>query len=214
MPNSPLILILYSEICDHSWNEMVSDFLPRFSVEYQNKINKYRLLEDKMLTLTGRKLLKHGLSLLGISADIFNLKYYPSGKPFLNSDGVTFNISHSKEIVCCALSRDLNVGIDIEYAAERDIETFKTVFSNAEWVTINAAGNRQRAFYGVWTKKEAVLKAQGQGLNLPMAAVELSEGCAVVKNCRFSVTEVQLVANYVCHLAYDCFNVPIEVIKI
>jgi 4'-phosphopantetheinyl transferase len=112
--------------------------------------------------------------------------YGPRGKPALaenwSNDRITFNLSHSEGLALCAVTRAREVGIDIEYTGrrtevERDAERF---FSPSEVHTLRALPSdlRRHAFFLCWTRKEAYIKAKGEGLALPLAqfAVSLTPG--------------------------------------
>lgn len=84
-------------------------------------------------------------------------------KPIVH--GIEFNVSHSNNLVLIALCH-LPVGIDIEIIKE-DF-SFKSLLSNCfhddEAVLIQKSPNQLTCFYGLWTRKEAILKATGEGL--------------------------------------------------
>lgn len=86
----------------------------------------------------------------------------PTGKPCLSTPSVRFNLSHSGTGAVIAVTRTLEVGVDLEWVRPR--ETFRDMarryFTPAEADAITDL----RAFYAVWTRKEAFLKALGLGL--------------------------------------------------
>jgi 4'-phosphopantetheinyl transferase len=93
------------------------------------------------------------------------------GKPYLSgSDGrLEFSISHSNGIVVIAWTGSDAVGIDVEYADESLLfyEMAPLVFSKTECAALSAAhaddvGNM---FFRIWVRKEAVLKAEGCGID-------------------------------------------------
>jgi len=93
------------------------------------------------------------------------------GKPALcvqNGGDFKFNLSHSGAIALLAISRGREVGVDVEYMrADLDVDaTARRWFSRAEYDGINTLplSARRSAFFTVWTRKEALLKARGNGL--------------------------------------------------
>ena len=90
------------------------------------------------------------------------------GKPYVDKEGIYFNISHSKGRVACAVS-DMPVGIDIEKVTEKndtDIKNFaKRYFVENEIKQLEEAGYSTLAFYKIWTKKEAYTKMLGSALS-------------------------------------------------
>ena len=96
------------------------------------------------------------------------------GKPFLdNSDSdinLQFNLSHSNNVALLAVRKDHDIGVDIEYM-ERDNEWAKLIrrfFTQPEQDNIFALPEDQqkKAFFQVWTRKEAHMKVTGEGLHL------------------------------------------------
>jgi len=102
----------------------------------------------------------------------------PFGKPFvLGKRHVHFNVSHSGDWVLIVLAKDEEVGVDVELAqADLDfMEVAPSVFTAAETSTLLAlpADLGRTAFYRLWARKEAVLKAWGVGLSLDARAVHV-----------------------------------------
>ncbi len=93
-----------------------------------------------------------------------------SGRPYMTEDNrYDFSISHSHDMCAIAVGRDVRVGIDVERVTDRPrldrIAEF--MFSPDEltaWRCTEPA-RRVAAFYRLWTRKEAYLKALGIGLN-------------------------------------------------
>lgn len=91
-----------------------------------------------------------------------------AGKPYLkDSSGVSFNMSHSHELAVIAVTRDRNVGIDIEYVTPqpRVLWALRPYLSADEEVLLSMTppGERNRRMLGYWVAREAVFKAFGRG---------------------------------------------------
>jgi 4'-phosphopantetheinyl transferase len=105
--------------------------------------------------------------------------YNPYGKPLLAGDfGVSFSTSHSHGLVLLAFARGREVGVDIErLRADLALEGIAaSCFSPREIATLNSLRNdlRQEAFFACWTRKEALAKAEGEGLALPLCRFEVT----------------------------------------
>jgi 4'-phosphopantetheinyl transferase len=109
----------------------------------------------------------------------------PSGKPRLDgldacANTVRFNLSHSHERALIAVSKDREVGIDLEkIRADRDVTALAArFFAPQEQAVIMGAGSSAKhwTFSRIWVAKEAVLKARGSGLTFPLGRhrIELS----------------------------------------
>lgn len=105
------------------------------------------------------------------------------GKPFLPGEagagGLRFNLSHSNELAVCALARGREVGVDVEFIREdfAGPDVARRFFSAPEVAALCAlpAGDaRTRGFFNCWTRKEAYIKARGEGLSHPLGCFSVS----------------------------------------
>jgi 4'-phosphopantetheinyl transferase len=105
---------------------------------------------------------------LGIAMANVHVDLEPGGKPRLRGGELHFNVSHSGDAMLLAISRDQEVGIDLEFSRRprRVVELAERWFAPAEAAALRALPelSRQRAFLNLWTCKEAVLKADGSGI--------------------------------------------------
>jgi 4'-phosphopantetheinyl transferase len=109
-------------------------------------------------------------------------EYNEWGKPalapgFVGND-LRFNLSHSQNLAMYAFALERNVGVDIEMiraevASERVAESF---FSPWEVETLRALPREDQpeAFFNCWTRKEAYVKARGQGLSIDLKSFDVS----------------------------------------
>ena len=104
------------------------------------------------------------------------------GKPYLACGSVHFNLSHTANHLVIAVADFPDIGIDIEEAKSRNNfdSLAERCFSVAElraWRLL-APDEREQAFYRLWVKKEAFVKAVGRGLalGLQLCEVELAAG--------------------------------------
>lgn len=104
----------------------------------------------------------------------------PWGKPSLlePASDLCFNISHSGEMALYALTRNADIGVDIEHRRARlagdDIAA--RYFAAEEVSALHALPSHRRteAFFRCWTRKEAFIKARGEGLLLPLHSFVVS----------------------------------------
>jgi len=132
---------------------------------------------SRLLYLSAHALLRRVLShYAALVPTQWQFSVGPYGKPALagplEDQLLQFNISHTNGMVACAISRDCEVGVDVE-SVERVVELTglaRRFFSAAEadeLASFPAAGRQQR-FYQYWTLKEAYIKAQGAGMSIPL----------------------------------------------
>jgi 4'-phosphopantetheinyl transferase len=107
---------------------------------------------------------------LGVSPQAVKLTHGQHGKPELapnHGRRVRFNVSHSQGLILQAFSRR-EVGVDVEFIWPdvRLTDVSATVFSAAEilFLSQSSPGEQRRDFFRCWTRKEAFVKAMGEGL--------------------------------------------------
>jgi 4'-phosphopantetheinyl transferase len=95
----------------------------------------------------------------------------PHGRPRLPGTSLHASISHSGDLVAVALTSAGPVGVDVEEIRPRDYEPLiPRVCGPQERPHVASAGD----FYTYWTRKEAVLKATGSGLRMPMTKLTVT----------------------------------------
>ncbi|MGD9802105.1 MAG: 4'-phosphopantetheinyl transferase superfamily protein [Hyphomicrobiaceae bacterium] len=95
---------------------------------------------------------------------------YPTGWPH-------FNLSHCEGMVACAISLDIDVGIDVEPLNRADalaLADWCCSPTEQQWLTELPAANRPHGFMKMWTLKEAVLKAAGCGVRYLLRDLSVS----------------------------------------
>ena len=104
----------------------------------------------------------------------------PRGKPYLAGDGVPFfSLSHSGKLTLIGVS-SIELGLDCEKV--RHLESYREIaqkhFSEHEFAGLDglAESDRLLAFYRCWTRKEAYIKALGEGLTMGLDTFDVSIG--------------------------------------
>lgn len=143
------------------------------AADERQRADRYHLRQHREDFITSRGLLRVLLGrYLERDPRQLSLVHGPGGKPEvagMRSPGaMRFNVSHSDGLALYAFALDRHVGIDIErirpaIAADTVAETF---FSPLEVKALRAlpASLQPQAFFDAWTRKEAYVKATGQGL--------------------------------------------------
>lgn len=171
--------------CDvHVWRAALSlqaPWLPNpsqiLAADECERAAHFRLPRDRDRFVAARIVLRVILGhYLSIAPQEIRFSYGPHGKPALATEhaanGLRFNLSHSSGVVLIALARGREVGVDVEYIRpnlEYD-QLAVQFFSPAEAAALRAlpAERRVAAFFACWTRKEAYVKARGDGLVYPL----------------------------------------------
>jgi 4'-phosphopantetheinyl transferase len=159
----------------------LDSFRSTLSVDEQARADRFVFERDRSRYIAGRGLLRSLLSLyIGLAPDEFRFTYSRFQKPALIQTRPCFNVSHSGHIALFAFSGRCDVGVDLElddadFARERIAESF---FSPAEVALLRSlpSAEQPRAFLQCWTRKEAFIKARGDGLSLPLDSFDVSFG--------------------------------------
>jgi|SRR5262245_51145309 len=147
------------------------------SSDEQQKAERFHLAVDRVRHVVGRGVLRAILAqCMKTKADRLCFEYGAFGKPRLATGSteipLQFNVSHSGELILVALAMGRAVGTDVE-RVRSDIEVDRiaaSFFSTHERLALQAipAHLRVQAFFDCWTRKEAFIKAVGNGLSLPL----------------------------------------------
>nr|ASV46661.1 hypothetical protein [uncultured bacterium] len=99
------------------------------------------------------------------------------GEPFAGR-GIRFNVSHSGEMALYAFARGRELGVDVEEVRrmEDGLHIAERFFSQAEVAVFRSLPEeiRDDAFFNCWTRKEAYIKAVGEGLSFPLHVFDVS----------------------------------------
>jgi 4'-phosphopantetheinyl transferase len=141
----------------------------------QARATRFHFARDRDRSIIGRGSLRVLLGrYLGTAPERVNFAYGAFGKPALAnpSPGIEFNLTHAGELALCAVARRRPVGIDLEPIrpmpdAERIATRFFSPREQAELLGLPSE-ERAAAFLRCWTRKEAFIKALGEGLSHPL----------------------------------------------
>jgi len=142
------------------------------------RARRFRFEVHRRRYLVGRGALRALLGdYLGIAPEAVAFSYGPRGKPFLagppaTASGLSFNLSNSHELALVGFLRGPEIGVDVELLKPMpDLEQIaERFFSESERVALRRlpAPARPEGFFNCWTRKEAYLKAVGEGLAAPL----------------------------------------------
>jgi 4'-phosphopantetheinyl transferase len=153
------------------------------SLDEQAKAARFHFAIDRTRYVVGRGVLRQLLArCLELAPDELCFDYNAFGKPSLRgsfSGGqMQFNLSHSGDFVLIAVARGRAVGIDVErirtdMALNRIAAQFFSPHERTALATLEAR-QQYEGFFACWTRKEAYIKARGDGLSLPLDQFDVS----------------------------------------
>ena len=141
----------------------------RFLVERAR--NEFVLTRGTLRSLLGRY--------LGSTPQEVRFRYAVRGKPALeDGSALSFNVSHTDGLALMAFVKRRAIGVDVENL-DRNIESERLAerfFSERERQALRPlrGDELQAAFFRCWTRKEAYIKAKGEGLSLPLHQFDVS----------------------------------------
>lgn len=182
--------------------------------------NRYIAARGSLRVLLGRYLHRDPTAL--------EFSYSSRGKPALNGQGTEslhFNLAHSHDLALIAVTRAAPVGVDVErirpmrdadqiagrFFSAREAEAFRKV----------PAAEQDAAFFSLWTRKEAWLKATGDGISESLSKFEvaflptdeprvLAIGGDAAAGAAWSLSALNPAAGFVGALAAQCQGIRIE----
>jgi 4'-phosphopantetheinyl transferase len=117
----------------------------------------------------------------GVAPNELIFRYGRRGKPELASPAqdIQFNMSHSRDMVLVAVARGRRVGVDIEHVDEPgDVRRIAARFlspRDRDAIEQLPAARQRDAFLRCWTRKEAYMKARGDGISRPLDDFDVVE---------------------------------------
>lgn len=136
---------------------------PKLSRYRAEKVSRTKNKRDKQLSLGSELLLIYGIEKYYPQIQIpLNYKISDSGKPYF--DGIHFNLAHSGKIAVCAIA-DTEIGVDIELKSRNNNAIAEKYYTDRE---------RRYDMSYIWTRKEAVVKADGSGISAGIDTFDVS----------------------------------------
>ena len=201
----------------------IQSLLATLTAEECARAERFRFQKDREHFIVGRGSLKAILSgYLNMAADQLRFRYARYGKPSLvpiaGVEPLNFNLSHSGGLALCAVTRGRELGVDIEHMRPKValIKIAERFFSPRESAELRAlpVECQPKAFFNCWTRKEAIIKAKGGGLSIPLSEFDVSlvdgQPAALLstkwdaqETARWSLQELHPGAGYVAALAVE-----------
>jgi 4'-phosphopantetheinyl transferase len=155
-----------------------SGYFELLSESEREQYFRYRVERARRLHLTARALVRTTLSRYAdVEPRDWSFRKNRHGRPEIDrpaeASGLRFNLSHTTDLVACAVSRDRQIGVDVEHI--QNVRNFSGIADHsfslpeADDVKSLEGDDRRRRFFSYWTLKESYIKARGMGLAIPLA---------------------------------------------
>jgi 4'-phosphopantetheinyl transferase len=155
---------------------------PCLDAHDRERAARFRFAEDRARYVLGRALARNILGrYLSLAPERIELAYTDRGRPiFPHDETLHFSLTHTHDLVAVALTAHAQVGIDIEYM-ERKLnleELAERILSAEDFRVFKALPDLEKepAFFRVWTRKEAYLKARGEGISEGLQKISVAFG--------------------------------------
>ncbi|WP_162903216.1 4'-phosphopantetheinyl transferase family protein [Taibaiella koreensis] len=182
--------------------------LQTFPEKISIKIQKYTGEKERRQRAAGKGLLRYALNKLGYSpaVSLDDYGYTATHQPVLLNSGIQFSISHSGNLVLCALveGEGEKVGVDVERLKPVKLELMKFYFDPTAWQEIVNAPDSTLAFYLHWTMREAAIKASGLSLEqMELSEITTEDNAIMLRDDTYYSRILSLRYDYVVCLASD-----------
>jgi len=171
----------------HAWrfrldapDDCVQRLWPMLADDERERARRFYFERHRRRFILGRGVLRAILgSYLHLAPESLRFGYGMHGKPVVEAAGdLHFNLSHSADAALLGLTRGREIGVDLEQVRTREhLEELAQRFFAPSEVTALAAVDpaaKELAFFNCWTRKEAFLKAGGEGLARPLDQFSVS----------------------------------------
>lgn len=163
-------------------SDCVNSLAEMLSRDEKYRAERFHFEQDRNRFIVARATLRKVLSrYLKIDPSSLQFQYGRRGKPALDTkyaSDISFNVTHSQDTALLAMQRKGDIGVDVEKIRnDFQVEDIaRRFFSESEVQELLALPEAQQAeaFFLCWTRKEALIKALGEGLHLRLDSFGVS----------------------------------------
>jgi len=167
----------------NQFDTCVEQMVKILSTDELKRAERFHFLQHRNQFIAAHGLLRKLLAdYTDIESDRITFKYGSNGKPFLSEkfskEKIRFNLSHSNGYALFAFSCEREIGVDLEHICEfSDMDKVaEQVFSTKEIAVLRSfpEAEKKEVFFKFWTRKEAYLKAIGEGFSSALDTIDIS----------------------------------------
>ena len=159
---------MYLYICNYKKIKIKDKYKKEITIEENNKINTYLKIEDRQRAFIEILLMKYLINkVFNVKIEDIVIDYNKFGKPYLkNNLNYKFNISHSNELIVIGMDFENEIGIDVEFKKNINLDSYIKILKSNEIMKLNTREDKLDGFYEIWTIKESFFKEEGRGLSI------------------------------------------------
>ncbi|MGJ8550148.1 4'-phosphopantetheinyl transferase family protein [Winogradskyella wichelsiae] len=203
--------------------QLTDILLKALTSEEVKRAQRYHQLKDSNRFIICRALLKYVIAEeKGLDISQIHFEKKANHKPYFPLDrSLFFNVSHAGDFAVIALG-NCELGIDVEQIDSnfKYSDILSSVFSVEEINFISHSEFERRTFYKFWTRKEAIVKATGKGIDEEFINIPVLDGAHFVSSSlvdgfkNIEVHSFNLNADHTAAIAYTDKNKGIIFCKI
>lgn len=209
-PAHGTISLFYFGIAGKFTDRLESRLIALLNKDDQDFLGSLKNQHARHRSLAGRLMMRYIGNLLELDP-MHHVVRSETGRPELLQKGMDMGVSHAGNMVVCAFVHGARIGVDIECIRDRPMQHLRKYFSNAEMRYVEDHENSNQAFFQIWTRKEAVIKADGRGLGIALDSFDCTGNQCIIDRSCWHLQEVELAQGYVCHIACT-LKMPLQII--
>lgn len=187
---------------DHFPTENITAVVNSFPIEISEEINRYRFYNDQKSKLVARLLIQMYVTQSNNNWNWENWKIDKKNKKPYLENGPYFNISHSHNWVVVLFSEKAEVGIDIEHIQDIDVASIALNFHKHEIMYLKNNYYDKDVFFAIWVRKEALLKASGEGIINGLNKISVLDNNVFYHN-NWTFQDINLFQNFKCAICFE-----------
>lgn len=161
--NSVYVFYTFLSECD---KEGLIEKSLQFPEKVRKKIFEYQLENDRLARICSKLILIEAFKNYYPEAEnpLSLLRLKEGEKPKIEGYDFDFNSSYSEDLVVFVFSKNTIVGVDVELKKSLNYELYKDFLHPKEMDFLKSQVNSSGGFLKIWTRKEALVKAHGNGI--------------------------------------------------
>ena len=194
------VIIYYSLAPDKIIAENLKIATPALPDSIRHNFLKYYNHKDQYLSLLGWLMIEKSIRHFDLPAQtITEITTNTFGKPI--HPQFNFNYAHSGNLIVCAASKNLQIGIDIELIKKIDLQEYKSILNRDKIDQIK----NETDFFHYWCKMESIIKADGRGMEIDFNKIVEQNNMAVIENekTNWYLKEIKTEPHYVSYICTD-----------